>query len=899
MANALNTFYRQHGFILLNRKQQSIQDAFLHRDLGYAIQWYDILGSLSLSELSFPATSPIFQPPPLMESCFGGTRYGQSFDEGGDVHVAVDGNFNHCHLRSGGECPEFYASQFILPKDQIDAVGDCIDSIWKRLPKAWLEGSWSYQHSRRPKCLIVPDEAVDECESSHMASSGSKSKTNMEKFDNGGQMALVCHHNIPLFLANINTPGEQQKYSVTLFEHLFSLMPSHATLVGLYDVGCVLDCSLQLHDILPSNITEHFLLVTSAMHAYTHQWSCQLVYNPQLQKGLGLSDGEGVEQLWSKMQKLIGIMRRLKKGVEGQGGKAQAILEEVGISVEELQVQWELQQVSQLSLCAYALAHLKKELDIVLNLQADLDTVDSAIQSTHALISKSDHPVDSLNLLASLQETHENLKKKVEALYASLNVHETFPELQGLDFEFWVIGSFFEWDKLDQAAGGCEQALGTKLHQTMQKAISKHTPALMNVICNFNKYCMTLETLYKPEWDIPLPELLLTQLTVLWDSSTLMEDIWITPMDGQVPRWLEDVNVCEGIHAVLKMDWCLEEYCCLGLEANNLCRWFGHKLSAVEVALATPSNQSFLKLRWATMLVLSLHFDVHISSAKSVVSWLHSHAAIGAKSGDYSMPSISEELEIYDVDNAMPDNEPRDMLCNDVLLDLMMDEMVLNDILVNEDEADHADEDTDVCTSEQVVVLLTWSVLPHIMFESKDLHIMQTSSAPLNDTCLNGIAALFHAEFSQASSPSIRLHQLEYWNKDFWILPVHRTHPSLHWVLCCISLHTRQLFLFDSLSDQLGWRHDTKDIMCLITKLVILTNKQGYYLPVVTEGWSAHPLVVYTIQTNRVDCGLWVLAAIAAVLRGYQVMALHEEDMVGFRELLYNYISLLHATTYM
>jgi hypothetical protein len=27
---------------------------------------------------------------------------------------------------------------------------------------------------------------------------------------------------------------------------LFSLLPSHATVVGLYDVGCVLDRSLQL-----------------------------------------------------------------------------------------------------------------------------------------------------------------------------------------------------------------------------------------------------------------------------------------------------------------------------------------------------------------------------------------------------------------------------------------------------------------------------------------------------------------------------------------------------------------------------------------------------------------------------------------------------------------------------
>jgi hypothetical protein len=93
------------------------------------------------------------------------------------------------------------------------------------------------------------------------------------------------------------------------------------------------------------------------------------------------------------------------------------------------------------------------------------------------------------------------------------------------------------------------------------------------------------------------------------------------------------------------------------------------------------------------------------------VSRLHSHAAIGAECGDYSMSSISEELEIYDVDNAMPDNEPRDMPCNDVLLDLMTDEMVLGDILVDEDEADCADEETDICTSERIVVLLIWSVL--------------------------------------------------------------------------------------------------------------------------------------------------------------------------------------------
>ncbi|KAM6496640.1 hypothetical protein JOM56_007113, partial [Amanita muscaria] len=61
-------------------------------------------------------------------------------------------------------------------------------------------------------------------------------------------------------------------------------------------------------------------------------------------------------------------------------------------------------------------------------------------------------------------------------LYASLNIPEQFPNVQGLDLEFLrtlmmardlkinirkrAIGSFFEWDRLDQAVGGRQQALG-------------------------------------------------------------------------------------------------------------------------------------------------------------------------------------------------------------------------------------------------------------------------------------------------------------------------------------------------------------------------------------------------------------------------------------------------------
>lgn len=113
---------------------------------------------------------------------------------------------------------------------------------------------------------------------------------------------------------------------------------------------------------------------------------------------------------------------------------------------------------------------------MVLNLQGDLDGVDTAIQATRSTLSKTGPSHNSLKLLAALEATQESLKEKVEALYASLNVHDAFPELQGIDLEFVrtllmardlkinirkrAIGSFFEWDKLDQATGGREQPIG-------------------------------------------------------------------------------------------------------------------------------------------------------------------------------------------------------------------------------------------------------------------------------------------------------------------------------------------------------------------------------------------------------------------------------------------------------
>ena len=52
---------------------------------------------------------------------------------------------------------------------------------------------------------------------------------------------------------------------------------------------------------------------TSVFHAYVHQWLCQLNYNPRLNLGWGLSDGEGCERIWSGLARLVSPLRYSRK----------------------------------------------------------------------------------------------------------------------------------------------------------------------------------------------------------------------------------------------------------------------------------------------------------------------------------------------------------------------------------------------------------------------------------------------------------------------------------------------------------------------------------------------------------------------------------------------------------
>ncbi|KAJ8469462.1 hypothetical protein ONZ45_g16881 [Pleurotus djamor] len=646
----LNNFYLQRGFTLSGTKGDQMTDPF-RRAMGQAIQWHDVMlsqieretrdaisqGDNAVRALPIenpPWVHPSFECSPLLRSrcpaCFGGTEFGKPFSVGGDFHVAVDGNFHHRQRKGTGDTPSSYVPDYIIPAEKVDEAGVRIAAAQSK------KGG-----TDKPNPSRVPDVAVDECQHSYLAANGNIAKSDAKIFDSHGLMALVCRHDIPLFAANINTPGEGQKYAVSLIEHFFEHIPSVANVVVLYDVGCVLDRSLHKRDIVSQSVRDRLRFVTSAMHAYGHQWSCQLEYNPRMQEGLGLTDGEGVERLWSQIRMLIGITRnagtskriwlldrqlghvaitgrkdlgrfmrhRFKNGILPKDLEATVVLDECGVKLATLASLWEEQRDSQLSLAAHAPSVLKKEIDGILKLQDDLDQWQKGLNTSKSFLKRMKVKTDQI------RDACDALNAQVEDAYVALNIPATLPSLKNVPLSAIKLllllrevkssirqrasGMFFEMERLDQAVGGRNLALGTRLHQQTRKGISKRAPALRNSIRKYNTLRDTLTgqlaQLRKRSdfkgWEIPVPPRLPEDIQALQDCDDLMEDVWIDATYKKPSRWLTDPAVRRGIRAMLKKKRCDEEARRLRQEVDNMCHWLAREMVATEYALQRQENR--------------------------------------------------------------------------------------------------------------------------------------------------------------------------------------------------------------------------------------------------------------------------------------------------------------------
>ncbi|KAJ7211535.1 hypothetical protein B0H12DRAFT_1312933 [Mycena haematopus] len=993
LSAALHTIYDRRGFYVMSSKNpgQLAKDPF-RTGLQQAVQWYSNLQSrlqvkvdaaLQAAEISlFPPTRASIDGDEQLSSestspdvptltpgranrilrercpaCFSLESWGRSLKDGGDVHLAADGCFSYRHSRRAGDGPISYDPCHFLSKEKVDGIRSRIANARKKQPA---------------KCKPpIPVEIIDACRASWDAANEKQKKVDPKFHDATGLFVVTCRHSQVLFLCNIDTPGEGQQYIVALLEEVNRLLPPQATILQTYDVGCVTDHSFNLHPILSDGFRERVAFALNAMHSFKHQWICQIFYGPRFRPGMGLTDGEGVERLWSRIRKLIPITRHqwnsrriwmidhyiVFVNEDGRDNLAEWILRQrdtnllnkyntasralrnCSVPVHELRREWEDQKAAQTSIRAFAPVRLKRELDKVLALQKHIEEVERSIEDAKKSFATSDAGADSLALLRGLQRTHETLSNQAEELYSSLNVRDMFPQLQGLPLEFVrtllvmrelkisirarAVGSFQEWDRLRSAVKGKGVSIGTKLHQATRKAISKRHPAIMRSIAKFNEYCVKLEELRPEGCNIPIPSPLSTQLNGHRDDPTLYEDVWITPTTGNIPRWLDDSDVRDGIRNLHVVDRCREEEARIQLECTSMVNWLTRELEIVAAAIESSTDLvlelplqrrqrhiQYLSIAWLPIVGHKIPLRIPPRTNNVVADVTDGHTQPPT---DTSAAPTDMSITLTDTSAAAP-------------VPTLMGQTITLD---TSDELFEMTSDTmeDLNSGNPFTrTVVTHSGRPNLQIEVADQERVSSPTGRLNGFGLNALAASFlgiftglHAPeaelanrcavFSTYDLPRIRYkasdeelwqntQYLEFWNKSIWLVPIHRSTQE-HWVLAAVNIAQQELFFFDSLGQRSGWRQDLQDVMLLITRLTVLSNRHKHPLYVSTEEepWVARPLFRGTpLQSNGHDCGLWVLCTMAAILRGYHVSGITEREMGSVRHAFTNHILTLSIT---
>ncbi|PLW51510.1 hypothetical protein PCASD_00398 [Puccinia coronata f. sp. avenae] len=178
--------------------------------------------------------------------------------------IAMDGNFQHRH--------HHFASNDVPTNSDY--------------PPNFINPSQIKGHEE--KCHQTNEEALGintSCSDAHKAANDIRNSSSCDKFDDTGLLY----------------------YPVSILNNILTTFPNK-TFGLLYNIGCHLDAHVRKRDLLGTNLNR-VLFGTSVFHAYVHNWGCQIQYNPRYNSNWGLSDGEGMERLWSQLSDLVGPLR--------------------------------------------------------------------------------------------------------------------------------------------------------------------------------------------------------------------------------------------------------------------------------------------------------------------------------------------------------------------------------------------------------------------------------------------------------------------------------------------------------------------------------------------------------------------------------------------------------------
>ncbi|KAA1065754.1 hypothetical protein PGT21_009265 [Puccinia graminis f. sp. tritici] len=346
---------------------------------------------------------------------------------------------------------------------------------------------------------------------------------------------------------------------------------------------------------------------TSVFHAYVHEWSCQLRYNPRLNQGWGMSDGEGLERIWSFLSPLISPLRYSTKNhrlvalnirmnhhndmgkINTDRGKhveqvmkdsqdvLRALEEQSGLQWNHFKIQWERQREIQLSTIETATEKETREQ------VEELVLLEDKLRETHQEMielrnTRRRNRTDAQNRhLQQLPDTLVMLEGEIESILDELGT-DYFQNLQGgSEAEIKALIKIkISKSKLYEAKVGViemqkrwdQPRSGTRVQHRFKKQMNSKMNMFKKKWISYNNRATSFNSDFSPEVPLETPSFDDVKAfgidNFFWSTSQL---------DHPSEPWAVDVNTQKGIQAYLTVTHCQDELRRIAREARQTVTW--------------------------------------------------------------------------------------------------------------------------------------------------------------------------------------------------------------------------------------------------------------------------------------------------------------------------------------
>ncbi|POV96465.1 hypothetical protein PSTT_15633 [Puccinia striiformis] len=381
----------------------------------------------------------------------------------------------------------------------------------------------------------------------------------------------------------------------------------------LYDIGCNIEKGIIRRNQFPEHLEFNLLRFgTSVFHAYVHQWSCQLRYNPRLNKGWGMSDGEGMERIWAFLSPLVRQLRYATKNhrlvaldirashhndlgrtyavhlllargkhIEQEKTKSSEILRQIelefGHNLENLKGQWDRQRAIQLSVMETA---TKKEM---------LDQIEELVELEDKLHPKKEADTVQSHRLEQIPETLTFIEAEIGSLVAELG-SENFRNLPGASNaqSKALIKLKVSKSKLYEAKVGVvemQRKWDTGGSARYKKQMNEKVRLLKNKWLAYDHRAKNYNSEFTLQTALETP-------TLEEVKSFGMEDaFWnMGPVSHPNEPWAIDLNIQKGISAYLTLIHCQDELNRISREARQAVKWAIQRDKKMEIYTALNSE---------------------------------------------------------------------------------------------------------------------------------------------------------------------------------------------------------------------------------------------------------------------------------------------------------------------